>query len=436
LRATNAFLIALIFAASAARAGQLPTRLYVRTIPPGARVVVDGKELGLADGVSSGLFVILPGDHTVTIELEGYAPEKRDIKATEEHITRVVISLVKREVVRDDDGKRQGAPAAQPPEAVPPRREHPALPPYTEKRLADMPMALHDFACSDVLDGKAYLFGGDRGNDRLVETILIYDTTKDSWHTAKGKLPYAYAASGGSNLTTVWGRKIYISPGVGPRRNNDWGQHERVIEFDPADESAREAASFGAVVWCVSPVTCRNVIYWIGACGIGQEKKIWRHDPDRNSIRHIADLAGPARSTSALLATDAHIYAFGGQDRRAIDVLDVFKHTCVVSSTQLPEPMGTPHVWPGPGDIVYLTSPLHNPGLCAFDTRKGKFAALDYMPSFAKETGLPGHSYDPDTGSVFFFGGRQGGIWERPVTRAHVLIPTRAPRGNSSGGGG
>jgi hypothetical protein len=83
----------LAIGAGVATAGQLPTRLYVRTIPAGARVVLDGKELGLSDN----LFIVLPGGHTVTIELEGHLPEKRDVKLPAERITRLVITMVKRQ---------------------------------------------------------------------------------------------------------------------------------------------------------------------------------------------------------------------------------------------------------------------------------------------------------------------------------------------------
>jgi len=78
---------------SEARADPPPSRLYVRTIPPGARVVLDGRELGLSDG----LFIVLPGEHSVTIELEGYSQEKRDVSVAPERITRLVVTLVKQE---------------------------------------------------------------------------------------------------------------------------------------------------------------------------------------------------------------------------------------------------------------------------------------------------------------------------------------------------
>jgi len=81
--------VALIIAT--ARGGPPASRLYVKTLPPGARVVLDGEALGVADG----LFIVLPGDHTVILELEGYEPAKHAVQVAPERITRLVLTLVK-----------------------------------------------------------------------------------------------------------------------------------------------------------------------------------------------------------------------------------------------------------------------------------------------------------------------------------------------------
>jgi len=67
------------------------TRIYVRSVPPGAKVVIDGKEVGVSDG----LFVVVPGSHSVLLELDGYATEKRDVHVPGERITRLVVTLVR-----------------------------------------------------------------------------------------------------------------------------------------------------------------------------------------------------------------------------------------------------------------------------------------------------------------------------------------------------
>jgi len=69
------------------------TRLYVRTIPPGAKVVLDGKELGVSDC----LLIVLPGDHSVTLEMEGYNDQNHGVRVTAKQITRLVVTLKKKE---------------------------------------------------------------------------------------------------------------------------------------------------------------------------------------------------------------------------------------------------------------------------------------------------------------------------------------------------
>ena len=425
-------------------AEELPTRLYVRTVPPGAKVVLDGKELGIADG----LFIILPGDHMVTLELEGYSPQKRDVKVPAEHITRLVVTLVRREEPPYTHvGGAGTAPPPQPLSPVPPTPPPwtvvihgvkgmpplsagpgPPIPPppsfgvanpYTESRGADMPIAMHDFLCSDVLNGMIYTFGGNRGGDSLVDSIFVYDVKKDTWREATGKMPYAYCASGATMATAVWGNKVYITPGLGPNRNNGWGQHERIIEFDPSTETACEKAGFGASAWCVSPVTIGDCIYWFGASGIGQEHKIWRYAPSSDSIKEVSRLAGRGREVCAIVGKDGYVYLFG---RNPFERFDPKTNTCALCPERIPDSAG-PHVWPGAGSLIHLFGPMHNPSLFSYDTATGVFSMAESTYSFARECDGPTRSYDPATGRVFFFGGRRNGIWEEPFKSTYVLTP-------------
>jgi len=376
------------------------TRLYIRTVPSGAKVILDGKLLGTSDG----LFLVPPGAGNLVIELDSYDSVRQQVRIQGQRITRVELTLRKQVKLGPQESRARG--------------------PYRESRCADMPLAIHDFACSDVLNGKFYVFGGDRANDVLLDTILVYDTTKDQWRKAKGKMPYAYCSSGGTNLTAICGGKIYISPGLGPRRNNGWGQHRRIIEFDPATETAVEKASFGATVWCVSPVTFRNVTWWFGACGLGQEKKIWRYDPARNLLVEVSRLSGPGRSVSAILGTDGRIYLFGGNhEEKLVEIYDPDTNNCTLAKASLPQSAGVPHVWPGPGDLIHIMRPMHNPRLWSFDVSTGKLIDLRYTYSFSKTCDGPGHAYDPDTGRIYFFGGRNRGIGERSLTKTFRLSP-------------
>ncbi|MFC1806103.1 PEGA domain-containing protein [Planctomycetota bacterium] len=92
MRAAAALLaVGSLFASQFLAAGQPPTRLYVRTLPPKAQVFLDGKGIGKSDG----LFVVEPGAHTVRVQLGGYRPEERRIDVTAGQIARVVLPLQK-----------------------------------------------------------------------------------------------------------------------------------------------------------------------------------------------------------------------------------------------------------------------------------------------------------------------------------------------------
>ncbi len=69
-----------------------PTRLYVRTTPPGANVRLEGRLLGKSDAI----FPVLPGTQTVLVESDGYLPEERRVEIRAEEVTRVEFRLRKR----------------------------------------------------------------------------------------------------------------------------------------------------------------------------------------------------------------------------------------------------------------------------------------------------------------------------------------------------
>jgi hypothetical protein len=71
---------------------QTKTQLYVKTVPDGAEITLDGKVLGKSDG----LYDVTSGAHRLTLRLEGYVPEERLIDAKESEITRVEVRLKQR----------------------------------------------------------------------------------------------------------------------------------------------------------------------------------------------------------------------------------------------------------------------------------------------------------------------------------------------------
>lgn len=65
------------------------TRLYVKTIPPGAQVTLDGQPLGPSDG----LFLVPAGTAKVSVQFDGVPPQHREVEITEGRITRLEMQL-------------------------------------------------------------------------------------------------------------------------------------------------------------------------------------------------------------------------------------------------------------------------------------------------------------------------------------------------------
>lgn len=70
-------------------APQSKTQLYVKTVPPGAAITLDGKSLGNSDG----LFDAAPGAHKLTLQMEGFVAEARSIDVPQGEITRIEVRL-------------------------------------------------------------------------------------------------------------------------------------------------------------------------------------------------------------------------------------------------------------------------------------------------------------------------------------------------------
>lgn len=297
--------------------------------------------------------------------------------------------------------------------------------PYREERRADLPAGMAQFACSTPIDGTIYVFGGQVGKwDAISDGILAYDIAADSWRPARGRMPYPYVCMG--NVTAACNGKVYISPGIGPAWNNGWGTHRRVIEFDPATETATERASFGAVVWGVSPVTVGNAIYWFGAHGPGQERRVWRHDPAADSLAPASTLAGPGRALAALLGADGRIYAFGGgaahTQFREIDVFDPGSNTCSLHAARLPEPKSV-IAWPGRGSLLCVAGIPPERSLWTFDTARGAFADVRSVYTLDRAWASASHTYDRATGNVYLMGGAGPGDPPSLLKRVGVLVP-------------
>jgi tetratricopeptide (TPR) repeat protein len=88
---TVSFVVCAAMAISLYAADPPLTKLYIKTVPIGARVFLDGKEIGHSDD----LFVVGPGTHTIRVQLDGYATQEKDVQVPSERITRLEVEFSK-----------------------------------------------------------------------------------------------------------------------------------------------------------------------------------------------------------------------------------------------------------------------------------------------------------------------------------------------------
>ncbi len=82
--------LTLVAAAEEPKTGEKrSTLLYVRTVPPGAKILLDGKELGKSDD----LFSVEPGVGKIVVELNGYQADSKQVTIKANEVTRIVLNL-------------------------------------------------------------------------------------------------------------------------------------------------------------------------------------------------------------------------------------------------------------------------------------------------------------------------------------------------------
>ncbi|MGD0654972.1 MAG: PEGA domain-containing protein [Thermoguttaceae bacterium] len=81
------------------------TELYVRTTPAGAKVFLDGKELG----VTPDLFEVEPGTAKIVVKLEGYDPIEKELEIHASRVTKLELEFKKAgQAIEQDRGTNRG----------------------------------------------------------------------------------------------------------------------------------------------------------------------------------------------------------------------------------------------------------------------------------------------------------------------------------------
>ncbi|NLX95023.1 MAG: PEGA domain-containing protein [Rhodopirellula sp.] len=184
------------------------TTLYVRTIPPGAHVLVNGT----AVGESSAMMAVSPGRCTITVELEGYQPQTHRVEVVAKEVTRVVLEL-RRTVDREPLGpqpRKDTAPATVTLESW-----------TTGPSIPDVA-----WGAAAVLGGKFYVVGGSLEHGTNVQ---VFDPADNRWSHA-ADLPRGTFCQG----VVACDGQLYCLGGTVAEDNNWWGRsHDGAYRYDP-----------------------------------------------------------------------------------------------------------------------------------------------------------------------------------------------------------
>lgn len=212
------------------------------------------------------------------------------------------------------------------------------------------------------VDGNAWIFGGSDGGPVWRSDVQVYDIKDDQWTVHSSALPYPYHENSRYGVALASDGKFYLSPGNGP---GGWGQHRRIIEFDPVSATSVERAVIpvGSNIWgCAisAALPPAEGVYIMGGWNGGGLPHVFHYAPSTDQMRFIGNLS-VGRSVGARVShPNGNVYLFGGnRSTHSIDVLDRSTETL----RAIPNPglfrfnHGT-HGWIAADGSIHLWNPI------------------------------------------------------------------------------
>jgi spore germination protein YaaH len=248
---------------------------------------------------------------------------------------------------------------------------------FSESFGANLPIPLTSHGGTGIpVNGRIYIFGGvnqtyDGFSNTFSDRIFIYDISSDMWMENPSRMPYAINPQGSNEAKTLSG-KVAVSPGQGPYSYNGWGQHNRLIIFDPSAGIAQQDATYPYnAIWACQIIAAANGnVYSFGGWTGSGVSDIFRYDESSHTLIKVGNLAGGGRQIAAgILADNGKIYLFGGNVNgweRTVEIFDPTIENSVLSSSTIPFAVegalyGSVRAWYFGGDIIYVADTYPGP---------------------------------------------------------------------------
>jgi uncharacterized repeat protein (TIGR01451 family) len=170
----------------------------------------------------------------------------------------------------------------------------------TWTRGADMPQAVTGMAVA-AAGGKLYVFGGNADGGAILDETRQYDPDTQLWSTraAMPAGPRTYAAA-----TELEG-KIYVAGG--------WPSLKTFERYDPATDSWTSLAPLPSGRHSLGLVAADGYIYAVGGADSWTGlNAVERYNPRANSWMPMSSMASPLRGGTAVVSLAGRIFALGG----------------------------------------------------------------------------------------------------------------------------
>jgi hypothetical protein len=180
----------------------------------------------------------------------------------------------------------------------------------------------------EPLDGKLYVLGGQDGTEPFLDTIYAFDVASGVWSRMGATLPYGMEVFPHHTAAIGANGKIYLTPALGPTVAGGWGSHNKIVEYDPVADAARETAAAypHSRIWGIAICTASTgAIYTFGGHTGSDTDGIYRLDPVGETLVRVATLAMGATNAPVCIAMpDGKIYVAAWKYPSTVVKLEVF----------------------------------------------------------------------------------------------------------------
>ncbi|MBN1352202.1 hypothetical protein JXJ21_22585 [candidate division KSB1 bacterium] len=253
--------------------------------------------------------------------------------------------------------------------------------------LGDLPLRDYDDFISGytIANGNLYLFGGlipGSSKDQAYDDIRTYNLQSGTWSTLSYKLPYEI--HDGTASAAFFDNHFYLAPGLATGDVNGEGTHNKIIDVNLNNSSARgESVPFAnsTRLWNVGKCLANGKVYFFGGWDGNPRSEIFEYNPADGTLNHVANMNVATNFVFAMPDNDGWIYYWGALHGETQSIERFHPTTYQVKDTGVKAPPVSP-------DLYWHISEENSIYFAEKGNNQAAILRYDYALSLVEPTGM------------------------------------------------